>query len=82
MNSNNLRSIKRGKGIGNKKIKMISSYSQVKGSSSSGKHFETKPPTPKKCYMTEGKTVSVTSIRAQHKIQKAKQSTGAIKKTS
>ena len=59
---------------------MISSYSQVKGSSSSGKHFETKPPTPKKHYMTEGKTVSVTSIRAQHEIQKAKQSTGAIKK--
>ena len=48
--------------------------------SGSGKHFETKPPTPKKRYTIDGKTVSVTSIRAQHEIQKAKQSTGAIKK--
>ena len=80
-NSDNLRSTKKGKGIGRKKIKMNLSYSQVKGRvSRSGKHFETKPPTPKKRYTTEGKTASVTSIRAQHKIQKAKQSTGAIKK--
>ena len=80
-NSDSLRSTKRGKGIGQKKIKMNSSYSQVKGMlSGSGKHFETKPPTPKKCYTSEGKTASVTSIRAQYKIQKAKQSTGAIKK--
>ena len=60
---------------------MNSSYSQVKGRVSvSGKHFETKPPTPKKHYTIEGKTASVTSIRAQHEIQIAKQSTGAIKK--
>ena len=64
MNSDNLRSIKRGKGIGKKKIKMISSYSLVKGSSSSGKHFQTKPTTPKKCYTTEGKTASVTSYQS------------------
>ena len=80
MNIDNLRRIKRGKGIGKKKIKMISSYSQVKGSSSSGKHFQTKLTPPKKRYTTEGKTASVTSIRAQHEIQKAKQSTGAIKR--
>ena len=80
-NSDSLRSIKRGKGIGQNKIKMNSSYSQVKGMvSGSGKHFETKPPTPMKHYTIEGKAASVPSIRAQHEIQKAKQSTGAIKK--
>ena len=36
--------------------------------------------TPKKCYTSEGKTASATSIRAQYEIQRAKQSTGAIKK--
>ena len=80
-NKNNLRSTKRGKGIGRKKIKINSSYSQVKGRvSGSGKHFETKPPTPKKHYTSEGKTASATSIRVQYEIQRAKQSTGAIKK--
>ena len=80
-NSNNLRSTKRGQGIGQKKIKINSSHSQVMGRvSGSGKHFETKPPTPKKHYTSEGKTASVSSIRAQQEIQRVKQSTGAIKK--
>ena len=80
-NINNLRSTKRGQGIGRKKIKINSSHSQVKrGVNESGKHFKTKPPTPKKHYTSEGKTASATSIQAQYKIQRAKQSTGAIKK--
>ena len=80
-NSNNLRSTKRGQRIGRKKIKINSSHSQVMGRvSGSGKHFITKPPTPKKRYTSEGKTASITSIRAQYEIQRAKQSTGAIKK--
>ena len=80
-NSNNLRSTKRGQGIGQKKIKINSSHSQVMGRvSGSGKHFETKPLTPKKQYTSEGKAASATSIKAQHEIQRSKQSTGAIKK--
>ena len=82
INSENLRSIKRGKGIGKKKIKINSSHSQVRdlvSGSSGGKHFETKPPTPKKHYTTEGKKASATSIKAQHVISKSKQSTGALK---
>ena len=80
-NSNNLRSTKRGQGIGQKKIKINSSHSQVMGMvSRSGKHFITKPPTPKKHYTSEGKKASITSIKAQYEIQRAKQSTGAIKK--
>ena len=59
-NSDSLRSIKRGKGIGQKKIKINSSYSQVKGQVSGEKHFTTKTPTPKKHYMTEGKMASTT----------------------
>ena len=47
MNSDSLKSIKRGKGIGQKKIKMNSSYSQVNGWVSGEKHFMTKPPAPK-----------------------------------
>ena len=58
---------------------MNSPYSQVRGLVSGGKHFQTKPPTPKKCYTAEGKTASVTSIKMQHEIRKSKQSTGAIK---
>ena len=77
-NSNNLRSTKRGQGIGRKKIKINSSHSQVSGS---GKHFTTmKPPTPKKRYTSEGRAASATSIKAQQEIQKSKLSTGAIKK--
>ena len=79
-NSDSLRSIKRGKGIGKKKIKMNSSYSQVRRLVSVGKHFQTKPPTPKKHYTTEGKIASVTSIKVQHEIRKSKQSTGVIKR--
>ena len=78
-NSDSLRSIKRGKGIGKNKIKMNSSYSQVRGLVSGGKHFQTKPPTPKKCYTTEGKIASATSIKVHHEIRKLKQSTGVIK---
>ena len=82
-NSNNLRSTKRGQGIGQKKIKINSSHSQVMGRvSGSGKHFETKPPTPKKCYTSEGKTASTTSIRAQYKIQKSQTIHRSHKETS
>ena len=80
-NSNNLRSTKRGQGIGRKKIKITSSHSQVMGMvRGTGKQFITKPPTPKKRYTSEGRTASATSIRAQQEIQKSKLSTGAIKK--
>ena len=67
-NSDSLKNIKIGKGIGKKKIKMNSSYSQVRGLVSGGKHFQTKLPTPKKHYTAEGKAASVTSIKAQHEI--------------
>ena len=75
-----LRSMKRGKGIGTKKIKINSSHSQVPrpksgdsevvASSSEGKHFVTKPQTPKKSndekqYMTEGRKAFAASIKAQ-----------------
>ena len=66
--------------MGKKKIKINSSHSQVRELVSGGKHFQTKLPTPKKCYMTEGKIASATSIKAQHQICKSKQSTGAIKR--
>ena len=80
-NSNNLRSTKRGQGIGRKKIKINSSHSQVMGMvSGTGKQFTTKPPTPKKRYTSEGRAASATSIKAQQEIQKSKLSTGAIKK--
>ena len=93
-NNENLRSMKRGKGIGTKKIKINSSHSQVArtksgdsdvGASNEGKHFVMKPPTPKKCsdgkqYMTEGRKASVASIKVQKDIIKSKQSTGALKK--
>ena len=80
-NSNNLRSTKRGQGIGRKKIKITSSHSQVMGMvSGMGKQFTMKPPTPKKRYTSEGRTASATSIKAQQEIQKSKLSTGAIKK--
>ena len=76
-----MRSTKRGQGIGRKKIKINSSHSQVMGRvSRSGKHFETKPPTPKNIIPVKEKPASATSIRAQYEIQRAKQSTGAIKK--
>ena len=45
----------------------------------SRKHFERKPPTPKKQYTSEGKAASATSIKAQQEIQRSKLSTGAIK---
>ena len=82
-----------GKGIGTKKIKINSSHSQVArtksgdsevGASSEGKHFITKPLTPKKRdrkhYTTEGRKASVASIKAQKDIIKSKQSMGALKK--
>ena len=80
-NSNNLRSTKRGQGIGRKKIKITSSHSQVMGMiKGTEKHFVTKPPTPKKRYTGEGKRASATSIRAQQEIRKSKLSMGAIKR--
>ena len=48
INNENLRSMKRGKGMGKKKIKINSSHSQVRDSvsaSSGGQQFQTKPPT-------------------------------------
>ena len=60
--------MKRGKGMGKKKIKINSSHSQVRDSvsaGSGGKQFQTKPLTPRKHYTTEGRKASVTSIKAQ-----------------
>ena len=69
------------KGHGEKEIKINSSHSQVKDlRSTGGKQFYTKPSTPQKCYTTEGKWASVTSIKAQQQIIKSKMSTGALKK--
>ena len=93
INNENLRSMKRGKGIGTKKIKINSSHSQVErtksedsevGTRSEGKHFINKLPTPKtrdgKRYTTEGRKAPVASIKAQKDIIKSKQSTGALKR--
>ena len=94
INNKKLRSMKRGKGIWTKKIKIDLSHSQVArtksgdlevGASNEGKHFVMKLPTRKKCsdgkqYMTEGRKASVASIKAQKDIIKSKQSTGALKK--
>ena len=96
INNEKLRSMKRGKGIGKKKIKINSSHSQVPrtksgdsevvaSSNNEGKCFVMKPPTPRKrsdgkWYMTEGRKVSAASIKAQKDIIKSKQSTGALKK--
>ena len=85
INSEKLRSVNRGKGVGRKKIKIDSSYSQVPApASSGGKKFMTKPPTPKKhgskSYTDEGKKASVLSIQAQRDIIKSKKSTGALKR--
>ena len=80
-NSNNLRSTKRGQGIGRKKIKITSSHSQVMGMvKGTEKQFVMKPPTPKKRYTGEGKRASATSIWAQQEIRKSKLSMGAIKR--
>ena len=72
INNKKLRCMNRGKGDGKKKTKMSSSYSQVPAptSSSSGKQFVMKPPTPKKgsgskAYTDEGKKASVSSFQAQ-----------------
>ena len=84
INSENLRSMKRGKCIGKKKIKINSSHSQVRDSMSAGsggKQFQTKlPVTPKKRYTMEGRKASATSIKAQQQIIKSKQSTGVLKR--
>ena len=71
------------KGMGKKKIKINSSHSQVRDSvsvSSGRKQFQTKPLTPRKCYTTEGRKASATSIKAQQQIIKSKLSTGALKR--
>ena len=74
----------RGKGIEKKKIKLNSSYRQIPAQTSGGKHFTTKPPTPKKheskSYTQEGRNASVSSIQAQKDVIKSKTSTGALKK--
>ena len=72
-NSNKLRSLGRGKDIGNKKIKISSSHRQVTASASGGggKQFVMKPPDAKKRstgngrpYTNEGRKASVASIKA------------------
>ena len=84
-NISNLRSTGQGKGIGRKKIKINSSYSQAPESAGSRgrKQFVMKPPTPKKSsesksYMDERRKASATSVKAQQVVIKLK--TGALKK--
>ena len=89
INSEKLRSVNRGKGVGKKKIKIGYSYRQVPAPASSGggKQFTMKPQTPKKhrdseskSYTNEGKKASVSSIQAQRDIIKPKKSTGTLKR--
>lgn len=90
INSDKLRSIKRGKGIGKKKIKINSPHSQVprkedsKDTSGEKKRFTTKPWTPTKGdvrrYTTEGRKASTSSIKAQKDIIKSKKSMGVLKR--
>ena len=87
-NINNLRSLGQSNGIGQKKIKMSSSHSQVstgkKHGGSGGKDFATKPPMYKKPrgsqpYTDEGKKASTASIKAQKVAIKSNPSTGGVK---